>query len=133
MYTLYKIYYNDYCAYLGRTKQPIAARLRGHFFNKPMHKNINIALVSKIEIASCKSQADMYLYEVYYINKLKPPINQDDKAHDALTVELPELKFVEYTPKLMDKWREEIAKKETAREQARLARQKKLILTGLDE
>ena len=116
-FTLYKIFYDDYVVYLGRTKQPIAERLRGHFFNKPMHKNINIMLVSRIEIAECKSQADMYLYEVYYINKLKPPINQDDKARDALTVELPELDFVEYKPKLMDKWKMQIAEKEERRKE----------------
>ena len=29
---LYKLYYGEYCVYLGRTEQPISNRLRGHFF-----------------------------------------------------------------------------------------------------
>jgi hypothetical protein len=97
--------------YLGRTKQPIADRIRGHFFSKPMHRKIDINVVSKIEIAKCKSEADMYLYEIYYINLLKPALNRDDKAHDEMSVHLPELEFLEYKPKLMDKWKEQISEK----------------------
>jgi len=107
-FTLYKIYYCDNLVYLGRTKQPIATRLRGHFFKKPMHKVIDIAQVSRIEICNCKTQADMFLYEIYYINKLKPLLNCDDKSKDELTVYLPELGFEEYTPPKMTIWKEQI-------------------------
>lgn len=37
-YVIYKIFYDspdgEFIAYLGRTKQPINARLNGHFFQK---------------------------------------------------------------------------------------------------
>lgn len=103
-YIIYKIFYNGFCAYLGRTKQPINNRLRGHFFSKPMHKTIDIRLVTKIEIAECNSEADMFLYEIYYINKFKPPLNRDDKAVDSLTISIPELEFKEYQTLLINKW-----------------------------
>ena len=103
-YTLYKIYYGQECVYLGRTGQPISSRLRGHFFKTPNMKTLEIGLVSKIEIAECKTKADMYLYEIYYINKLKPSINRDDKANDDITIILPDLEFKGYTPKNFNKW-----------------------------
>lgn len=115
-YTLYKFYYGKYCVYLGRTAQPIADRIRGHFFAKPMHKKVEINAVTKIEIAECKSEADMYLYEIYYINLLKPMLNRDDKACDELSIALPELKFMEYEPKLLEKWKTQIAGVEKEKE-----------------
>lgn len=111
-YTLYKIYYRnndqDICVYLGRTKQPLQTRLRGHFFKLPMHREIDIHLVSKIEYAEFPTVADMYLYEIYFINLLKPVLNKDDKANDELTISLPEVKWTEYKPPLMDKWKQDI-------------------------
>jgi len=111
-FTLYKIFYQKQCVYLGRTKQPISARLRGHFFKKHMHKMIDIELVSRIEICSCKTEADMFLYEIYYISKLQPPLNTDDKPRDKLTIELPELEFTEYKPKRMETWKKLLIEKE---------------------
>jgi len=122
-YLLYKIYYGDWVAYLGRTKQPLQTRLRGHFFNKPMHKKIDIEDATRIEYAECKTIADMYLYEIYYINLLTPPINCDDKASDGLTVSLPELDWKPYDCPLMDKWKAELAGREI---QHRVARQKEI-------
>jgi hypothetical protein len=101
---LYKIYYGSDCVYLGRTNQPIANRLRGHFFKKPMHKVIEISKVTKIEICNLKTEADMYIYEIYYINKLKPTFNRDDKSFDEITVILPELEWKEYNPPRMKVW-----------------------------
>lgn len=112
-HTLYKIYYGNKVVYVGRTNQTLQARLHGHFFKKPMHRDINIELVTKIEYAEFPTVADMYLYEIYYINKLKPQLNKDDKARDKLTVKLPEVKFKEYTPPLMGKWRAEIMRHDT--------------------
>ena len=114
MHTLYKIYYGKNCIYLGRTNQPITSRLRGHFFAKPMHKMINIAIVTKIEICTLKTEADMYLYEIYYINLLKPTLNRDDKAFDELSVVLPELDWKEYKPPRMDVWLKIIVEEEEA-------------------
>lgn len=111
-FVLYKIFYSgaagDFVAYLGRTKQPINARLRGHFYKLPMHKLIDIFSVSRIELAECKSEADMFLYEIYYINKFKPALNRDDKAGDDLTLSLPELEFKPYECKLLEKWKNDL-------------------------
>lgn len=105
---LYKIYYGDTLVYLGRTKQPLRSRLHGHFFQKPMHRIIDINQVTKIEYAEFKTVADMYLYEIYFINRLKPCLNVDDLAKDEITVTLPEVDFTEYICPLMDTWKEKI-------------------------
>jgi excinuclease UvrABC nuclease subunit len=94
--------------YLGRTKQPLQDRIRGHLFKKPMHRSININLVTKIEYALFKTEADMNLYEIYLIILLKPPLNVDDKTNDSLTVTLPEIEFTLFNCHLWDKWIEEI-------------------------
>lgn len=117
-FTLYKIYYGDYLVYLGRTKQNLQQRIRGHMFSKPMHRNINIHQVTNIEYANFKTEADMYVYEVYLINKFHPPLNIDDKAHDELTVTLPDIEFIPYECKLMDKWRKELTAKGEAQHYA---------------
>lgn len=110
---LYKIYYGNLLVYLGRTNQPLQSRLRGHFFNKPMHRKLDIFQVTKIEFAICATVADMYLYEVYYINKYHPPLNIDDNSfYDDLTVSLPELKWEEFECKLMEKWKIEFSENE---------------------
>lgn len=113
MYILYKIFYNssngEFIAYLGRTKQRINARLRGHFKQFPMHKLIDIFSVSHIEIAECKTEADMFLYEIYYINKYRPTLNRDDKSKEELTIVLPELDFKTlHNEEIMEKWKQEI-------------------------
>ncbi len=94
--------------YLGRTKQPLQDRIRGHVFKRPMHRSIDINLVSKIEYAEFQTEADMYLYEIYYINTLKPPLNSDDKAKDGITVSLPDIDFKLYECPLWDSWKDEI-------------------------
>jgi hypothetical protein len=112
-YTLYKIYYDDNLVYIGRTKQRLQDRIRGHLFKKPMHKAIDINYVSKIEYAELKTEADMFLYEIYLINKYKPIFNCDDKAKDELTVTLPSIKFEQFTTPLWNKWVKEINEKES--------------------
>lgn len=113
MYTIYKIFYGspdgEYIAYLGRTKQRINARLRGHFKQLPMHKLIDVLQVSHIEVAECKTEADMFLYEIYYINKYKPTLNKDDKSKEELTIVLPELDFKTlHNEEIMEKWKGEL-------------------------
>lgn len=39
------------------------------------------------------SRADTDIYELFYINKYKPPLNADSNSNDKLTVTLPLLKF----------------------------------------
>lgn len=92
-FILCRIYYGNYLAYLGRTKQPLQARIRGHMFAKPMHRVIDIHNVTKIEYTMLQTEADMNLYEIYFINLWKPPLNVDDKARDDLTIKLPELSW----------------------------------------
>lgn len=119
MNTIYKIYHEEQLIYVGRTKQKLQDRLRGHFFHKPLHKKLEIDAVTKIEFAQCHTVADMYLYEIYYINLLHPLLNVDDQAKDELTIQLPELAFIEYDCPLMNKWKEQITKKKELREQRR--------------
>ena len=92
-FILYRIYYGDTIIYLGRTKQSLQNRIRGHLFKKPMHRSIDINEVTKIEYADFDSEADMNVYEIYYINLYKPPLNVDDKCKDNLTVSLPEIEW----------------------------------------
>jgi hypothetical protein len=105
-YILYKIYYSETLVYLGRTKQDLQQRIRGHFFAKPMHRKIDIFMTTRIEYAEFLTEADMFLYEVYFINKYHSPLNVDDRAHDDLTVELPEVEWKQFDCRLMDKWKE---------------------------
>lgn len=120
-FTLYRIYYGDSIVYLGRTMQPLQNRIRGHLFKKPMHREICIEQVSKIEYATFQSQADMNLYEIYFINLWKPGLNKDDKAGDDLTVSLPEVEWKLFTTPLWEKWRKEIEERDLAAQAKRKA------------
>lgn len=55
----------------------------------------------------------MNLYELYYILKDRPALNVDDKAHDQLTVTLPELRWTKFTTPLWEKWVAEIHSKDS--------------------
>lgn len=107
-FLLYRIWYKDCIVYLGRTKQPLQARIRGHMFSKPMHRAIDIHNVTKIEYTQLQTEADMNLYEIYFINRWKPPLNVDDKARDDLTINLPDLEWTEFFPANWKKWKREL-------------------------
>lgn len=107
-YILYRIWYGNHLAYLGRTKQPLQARIRGHMFAAPMHRAIDIHNVTLIEYTELPTEADMNLYEIYFINLWKPPLNVDDKAKDDLTLTLPELKWKEFVPARWEEWKKEL-------------------------
>ncbi|WP_394910524.1 hypothetical protein [uncultured Robinsoniella sp.] len=111
-FILYRIWYKDCLVYLGRTKQPLQARIRGHKFAKPMHRSIDIQNVTKIEYSKFETEADMNLFEIYYINLWKPPLNVDDKARDNLTISLPNSEWCEFTPSNWDEWRKQLDSKE---------------------
>ena len=131
LFTLYKIYYGDMLAYLGRTRQPLKRRLHGHFFKKRLHKAIDIFAVTRIECAQFKTCADMYLYEIYYINTLHPLLNRDDAAPDELTIALPEVAFTAFECDLMEKWKAEVlVKKEQLRQKRAEQRLRKKAATG---
>lgn len=108
-YILYKIYYRDELAYIGRTTQDLKNRLRMHFFHtNKIVKQLDIFQVTKIEYTILNTQADMYLYEIYLINLYHPPCNVDDNAKDDLSdfIVLPKLEFYEYKDPIIDKWKE---------------------------
>lgn len=118
-YTLYRIYYGNTLVYLGRTTQPLQNRIRGHLFKKPLMRELFIDQISKIEYATFKTQADMFLYEIYFINLWHPPLNKDDKAKDELTVSLPEVEWKLFETPLWNKWRKEIYDKDKEEEKIR--------------
>ena len=108
-YILYKIYYRDELAYIGRTTQDLKNRLRMHFFHtNKIVKQLDILQVTKIEYTILNTQADMYLYEIYLINLYHPSCNVDDNAKDDLSdfIVLPKLEFYEYKDPIIDKWKE---------------------------
>lgn len=112
---LYKIFYKneqgeDCLVYLGRTHQPLNNRLRGHFLKAPMMRMLDPRCVSKIEFAHFQTEADMFLYEIYFINKWKPPLNVDDKSKEELTIDLPPVAFQEFDCPLLEKWRQTVEK-----------------------
>lgn len=107
-HTVYRIYYGDQIVYVGRTNQPLQDRIRGHLFAKPMHRTLSIDLVSKVEYAEFNTEADMNLYEIYYILLLHPPLNVDDKTKDFPTVRLPDIEFKPAIFKNWDKWKQQI-------------------------
>lgn len=127
-FILYKIWYGDCLVYLGRTKQPLQNRIRGHLFKKPMHRTIFIDQVTKIEYAEFQSEADMNVYEVYFINLYKPPLNCDDKANDDLHIQLPEVEWKIFTTHLWDKWKSDLQKSDDV---YRLKQQEKSALLEL--
>ena len=82
--------------------------MHGHMFAAPMHRAIDIHNVSRIEYTELSTEADMNLYEIYFINLWKPPLNIDDKAKDNLTISLPALTWEEFIPKNWEKWKREL-------------------------
>lgn len=111
-FILYKIFYDDCLVYIGRTKQPLQNRLRGHFFQKPMHRTIDISQVTKIQYAQFATEADMNLYEIYYILTLKPPFNVDDKTKDYPTVALPDVEWHDWSGSIFERWKAEIIERD---------------------
>ena len=107
-FILYKIYSENCLLYIGTTMQPLQTRLHGHFFKEPMHRGIYIDCVTRIEYAELSSEADAKVYEIYFINKLKPVLNRDNKVQDKLTISLPALPFREYNFELLKAWKDEI-------------------------
>ena len=128
-FILYRIWYGETLVYLGRTKQPLQSRIHGHLFKKPMHRSISINLVTKIEYAEFPTESDMNLYEIYFINLWKPPLNIDDKCKDALTVTLPEVEWKTFTTPLWDKWEREIS---VANKESQMKKQEKAAKLEMD-
>lgn len=126
---LYRIYYGSDIVYVGRTSQPLQDRIRGHLFKKPMLREIEIEKVSKIEFTELSSQADMFLYEIYFINLWHPKLNRDDKALDDLTISLPDLSWRPFHTSLWEKWKHEI--EQIDREEAQRKQKKEEKITAI--
>lgn len=125
MFTIYKIYYDEILIYIGRTQQKLQTRLHGHFFKAPMMREIDINGVTKIEFTKFETQADMFVWEIYLINKYKPPLNKDDKAKDNLTFDLIEPEFKKFYYYKISEWRDKINLKDKEYEKKK---QEKIML-----
>lgn len=116
---VYRIYYGDQIVYVGRTNQPLQNRIRGHLFAKPMHRVLSIDQISKVDFAEFNAEADMNLYEIYYILLIHPPLNVDDKTKDFPTIRLPEVKFKTAEFKNWNKWKTQLKELEETENRAR--------------
>ena len=81
---------NGEIVYVGKTIQ-FRRRMQRHFVSE--EGRFKDKGITRIDMAKTKSEADMHLYEMYYINKYKPEYNEKDLGYDELTVELPSLIF----------------------------------------
>lgn len=115
MFTIYKIYYNDNSlipVYIGRTTQLLHKRIYSHITKKVNSKKsskiakLDINKIHHIEYCECDSEADMMIYELYYINKFRPVLNIDAKSKiDDLTIELPEMAWKLFFNYLLEEWK----------------------------
>lgn len=133
-YLIYRIYYDslanesgEVLAYVGRTKQKLSDRLRGHVFGAKMHRVICARIVTRIEYAVLPTEADMNLYEIYHILTDKPLLNRDDTTKDLPTVELPPLEWMPYEPPRWGEWLAEIDRRERSRD-ALMDRQRAILV-----
>lgn len=114
-FVLYRVFYdgneknNGPPVYVGRTKQLLPDRIREHLFHSKFRKTFDVDRVSCVQFAQLDSEADMNLYEIYYILKDKPILNKDDKTQDDLTQDyLPELVWKDAYLPLWDKWKDKV-------------------------
>jgi hypothetical protein len=115
---VYRVWYDSpdgpYISYIGRTRQDLTQRIRGHFYKRVMHKALEIESAVKIDYTEFATVADMYVAEIVLINTFKPPLNSDDKAPDELTLPI-SFDHLEWKvwdkPALTTKWREELDRK----------------------
>lgn len=107
-FCLYKIYSENCLLYVGSTKQPIKDTLHEHFFKEHKRKPIYVECVERIEYAFLPTEADLLVAEAFYLNKLKPALNQAGIARDTLNIDLPDIKFSIYECEELPKWKEQI-------------------------
>jgi hypothetical protein len=75
--------------YIGKTRQKIKDRMNAHN-HLPCECYSD---VDKICYGEVESEADLAIYETYYINKYKPKYNTMLKYNDKVNIKLPDLKF----------------------------------------
>lgn len=90
-YYIYKyLNKNEEIIYIGLTSRPIKKRIKEHEVEELQKETY------RIEYAKVKTEADMRMYELYYINKYNPKFNVRDLYVDGNQITLPELNFVPY-------------------------------------
>jgi len=67
-----------------------------------------VECVERIEYAFLPTEADLLVAEAFYLNKLKPALNQAGMARDTLNIDLPDIKFSIYECEELPKWKEQI-------------------------
>lgn len=83
---------NNQVIYVGKTIQNLRDRFRGHYHlpEKCYEQTV------KIEYATLDTEADLGIYEIYYINQLKPVYNTDFLWDGELSIVLPDLEWILY-------------------------------------
>lgn len=102
---VYRVWYGDVIAYVGRTERDPRDRLREHFTSSPSVRSIDPKRVTDVEVATFATQADAYLYEIYFICAHRPPLNVDDVPRDELTARLPEPEWEKVGKDELAAWR----------------------------
>lgn len=86
---------NGKVLYVGQTVQLLKKRIRQHFGPKGYIKPV-LHQVARVEFAHVPNDADLNLYEAYYIGLENPPINGLLKTVDRPTITLEPLVFEEF-------------------------------------
>lgn len=76
--------------YVGLTSRPLKRRVKEHSIEQLQSET------DHIDFAMVPSEADMRMYELFYINKYQPKYNKRDLYKDGNTINLPELTFQPY-------------------------------------
>ncbi|OEG61857.1 MAG: hypothetical protein BHK79_07790 [Halanaerobium sp. MDAL1] len=99
---LYRLYnQNKKIIYIGKTENDINLRIRAHFTHYKKHKKARSLWRYKarfFDYAELKNSAELGIYEIYLINKLKPEFNYMDKYKGEVRFSLPELEFEDIKP-----------------------------------
>lgn len=105
---VYSIWYEDGPVFFGKTASNLSDCLRRHFFapNKSYPK-IDVLQVTKVLVQRHKTISDCALYVCYYVNKYKSRYNYGKWQRDELSINLPRVKWRQFNPKHMDRWREQ--------------------------
>jgi len=91
-YNLYKYVDADgKILYVGKTTQLLSQRINQHNFEQAKY----LAKTDHIEYVEVKNEADLSLYEIYYINLYMPQYNISQKL-DQPTIVMPELQWHRY-------------------------------------
>ena len=109
---VYRVWYGDVVAYVGRTNRPVRDRIREHLTSAPSTRSVDPKKVTKIEYATFERQADAYLYEIFYICLFRPPLNVDDLPSDEPSVRLPDVEWIAFPADELARLKEKASKTE---------------------